>query len=856
MQRSMEELKQIQVDIESSLSSDCIVIKQMQEVILTLEAKIVVLGAEMELKATQANEIYKESLQSWTFSNSESTERINQLLLDSSVSCEKMEVSLNSKNEQIRSLTAALESSKIDRESSQRTILELRALVRASSEDFESQISARVSELSLKLENANESSSLANLALYDMSNELLEFRVNASEAERNYKAESKILQDEMQVINENQKNEIDHAIIIRESLEQEILLLKSENLEKKAQSEQLEERNVQSSNLLLNIEQLRAEIETLKHSSTESITKRNELLQDCEEKDSIIHTNVETIRELNRIIGDLSDDSDDKQTVISIFKAEIQALNEISKTNNVNRDFQRTETVGHIRELETSLRTLKSDLTCKDNESADAIRKLESMKCDYEIKENAQSKSLLESIAIVRDQKMMIQKSQARITDLELELAENKAKMNDNVAEKADFAAKFVSDNSLLAEVILSSSIVVSEVNNKVWDIRDFLGQTAEKCPTPLCLADAVSCLHSSVLDTHTLVCESFKTSREQHNQLIQTHKKQLDLQSKLLDQEIARFESIQGSASEEAREQHSRLEMAWKLEKIDWTTQNRQLVGQTELLKKQVSSLKAEVIAISEENMFKDVRTPVEVIELGGSGHSTTSVQNETPTASSSLQLRSRRLEKKNTKVPIFETIIESPVIESPKIVPQMKRLLNESKGVIGNSPSSKKLKTIVGVSLINQKPGMTPKSALSSSIVAESHAGTPASARKSRQAKAEILISFSGFKEGTIFDNKLKRELNAAIKLLPDAAIIVGLFVSYVGPLEGASYDKRITHVIQPSSCRTIKTFGTVLCKRWLISNPKWVLDSMKAGKWLPEYDYGYRIETNPLEGELSFL
>lgn len=102
------------------------------------------------------------------------------------------------------------------------------------------------------------------------------------------------------------------------------------------------------------------------------------------------------------------------------------------------------------------------------------------------------------------------------------------------------------------------------------------------------------------------------------------------------------------------------------------------------------------------------------------------------------------------------------------------------------------------------------------------------PSSARKSRRKAAKIQISFTGFKEGTDFDMKLKKvcfhsfkELIAAIKKLPDVAVISG-------PAEGipvfdVGFDKRITHIIQPQACRTLKSFAASLSLSWLIIDPK---------------------------------
>ena len=116
-----------------------------------------------------------------------------------------------------------------------------------------------------------------------------------------------------------------------------------------------------------------------------------------------------------------------------------------------------------------------------------------------------------------------------------------------------------------------------------------------------------------------------------------------------------------------------------------------------------------------------------------------------------------------------------------------------------------------------------------------------TPGTVRRTRLEKASVLISFSGFKEGTPFDAKLKKSLILAIKGLPDAAIISGTS-------DSQAFDKRITHLIQPPSSRTLKSFAASLSNSWLITDPQWVFESAKKGRWIDEQPFGLKPTSNP--------
>lgn len=89
--------------------------------------------------------------------------------------------------------------------------------------------------------------------------------------------------------------------------------------------------------------------------------------------------------------------------------------------------------------------------------------------------------------------------------------------------------------------------------------------------------------------------------------------------------------------------------------------------------------------------------------------------------------------------------------------------------------------------------------------------------------------MVCFSGFKE----DDKSEYSSSLRSELI-DKVVKLGGEVKY-----DAGFDRSITHVITPLKCRTMKTLAAALTKRWLVS-PDWVVESSKAGKFLPEDRY----------------
>ncbi|TPX68921.1 hypothetical protein SpCBS45565_g02839 [Spizellomyces sp. 'palustris'] len=119
-----------------------------------------------------------------------------------------------------------------------------------------------------------------------------------------------------------------------------------------------------------------------------------------------------------------------------------------------------------------------------------------------------------------------------------------------------------------------------------------------------------------------------------------------------------------------------------------------------------------------------------------------------------------------------------------------------------------------------------------------------TPASTARSRSTY-RFIICFSGFKEGTEFNSELKRKLVSAIKKLPSACTVAP-----------AEWDGRITHVISAPGSRTLKTFAAALTGKWIITNPKWVLESATKKTWEPENAYGFLCTDRPFGGRRFYM
>ena len=95
-----------------------------------------------------------------------------------------------------------------------------------------------------------------------------------------------------------------------------------------------------------------------------------------------------------------------------------------------------------------------------------------------------------------------------------------------------------------------------------------------------------------------------------------------------------------------------------------------------------------------------------------------------------------------------------------------------------------------------------------------------------KKRKVHPHIILS--GFRE--------KRQITKGITELQGTLLKTG---------NDGGWDERCTHmVIASHDVRTMKTIAAALTHKWVM--PKiWVTDSVKAGKWLDEKDYGYILK-----------
>ncbi|KAI8996704.1 hypothetical protein BC832DRAFT_293377 [Gaertneriomyces semiglobifer] len=99
----------------------------------------------------------------------------------------------------------------------------------------------------------------------------------------------------------------------------------------------------------------------------------------------------------------------------------------------------------------------------------------------------------------------------------------------------------------------------------------------------------------------------------------------------------------------------------------------------------------------------------------------------------------------------------------------------------------------------------------------------------------KVEKFIALSGFRDGVdpAFSIRMKIKIEEIIDHFDDAVVLRGNDV----------WDPRTTHVISPSSGRTMKTFGAALSSRWIITDPQWIIKSFEERQWIPEDNYGFR-------------
>jgi len=68
-------------------------------------------------------------------------------------------------------------------------------------------------------------------------------------------------------------------------------------------------------------------------------------------------------------------------------------------------------------------------------------------------------------------------------------------------------------------------------------------------------------------------------------------------------------------------------------------------------------------------------------------------------------------------------------------------------------------------------------------------------------------------------------------------------------------AEFDAKITHVVTPPNCRTMKTLAAALTSRWLVS-PEWVVECGNQGKFVDELQFGVKYTERPFEGKVFYI
>ncbi|KAJ3185354.1 hypothetical protein HDU85_001404 [Gaertneriomyces sp. JEL0708] len=175
------------------------------------------------------------------------------------------------------------------------------------------------------------------------------------------------------------------------------------------------------------------------------------------------------------------------------------------------------------------------------------------------------------------------------------------------------------------------------------------------------------------------------------------------------------------------------------------------------------------------------------------------------------------------------------------PVGIPPESQLLSQGSGQDRISPS-KRHTSAGSVSTPLKKRRLTESSV--GNIVSRGSCDTPSTAqllaKPSPSAtavgrKIEKFIALSGFRDGVdpAFSIRMKIKIEEIIDHFDDAVVLRGNDV----------WDPRTTHVISPSSGRTMKTFGAALSSRWIITDPQWVIKSYEERQWIPEDNYGFR-------------
>ena len=123
--------------------------------------------------------------------------------------------------------------------------------------------------------------------------------------------------------------------------------------------------------------------------------------------------------------------------------------------------------------------------------------------------------------------------------------------------------------------------------------------------------------------------------------------------------------------------------------------------------------------------------------------------------------------------------------------------------------------------------------------------NASETSNGRRSFWRVGQIIVSFSGFRDDQpVYNTKLKHDLAEKLKSL-------GAVVKMDG-----EFEDKITHVLTPPGCRTLKSFAASLTSKWLITNTAWVIDSFSSEKFVNESRYGERFTERPFKDKSFYL
>ncbi|KAJ3021968.1 hypothetical protein HKX48_007346 [Thoreauomyces humboldtii] len=123
----------------------------------------------------------------------------------------------------------------------------------------------------------------------------------------------------------------------------------------------------------------------------------------------------------------------------------------------------------------------------------------------------------------------------------------------------------------------------------------------------------------------------------------------------------------------------------------------------------------------------------------------------------------------------------------------------------------------------------------------IEKNRGSTTSSGRSTAQSvdSRKLVFALSGFKEGTAFDQSLKKKIIKLAKSL-GATIMPNL----------KDWNSAITHLVSPSSSRTLKTFAAALTHAWIIVDPSWIHLSEQRGAWQDEMPYGFLSKATPFK------